>query len=207
MAGTSYEPKGEIQNFEKFVNGSIPANIKAFVNSMTICNESKLILDEDRVNRSGLPTEAALKVLAEKIGRYDNTFASKFDSYSLAGVEQYGPHLAKEIEKLATLEFSRDRKSMSVLAKDGKNNKNVMFIKGAPDYLLDSSRKVLDKSGNVIDFSEAGKKVFRDQIEAYSKEGLRTLAICIKYETGELADYDGPNHRAHQKLTEFGNYK
>lgn len=37
---------------------------------MALCNESKLIWDSDknRVIRHGLPTEAALKVLNEKIG-------------------------------------------------------------------------------------------------------------------------------------------
>jgi hypothetical protein len=38
---------------------------------MSVCNESKLIFDEKKnsVTKSGLPTEAALKVLNEKIGR------------------------------------------------------------------------------------------------------------------------------------------
>lgn len=37
---------------------------------MALCNESKLMYDseKDRYSRSGLPTEAALKVLNEKIG-------------------------------------------------------------------------------------------------------------------------------------------
>lgn len=44
---------------------------------MTLCNESKLFVDKGRVQRSGLPTEAALKVLIEKIGKYDTTFQGK----------------------------------------------------------------------------------------------------------------------------------
>lgn len=40
---------------------------------MASCNESKLIYDSEKkkVIRHGLPTEAALKVLAEKIGVVD----------------------------------------------------------------------------------------------------------------------------------------
>lgn len=43
---------------------------------MALCNESKLIYDKDNktVNRSGLPTEAALKALNEKIGLCDGNF-------------------------------------------------------------------------------------------------------------------------------------
>lgn len=39
---------------------------------MAVCNESKLVYDEKKktVTKSGLPTEAALKVLNEKIGRH-----------------------------------------------------------------------------------------------------------------------------------------
>ena len=84
---------------------------------------------------NGLPTEAALKVLAEKIGNYDKAFVEKKSSYT-NDVEKYAEFKKKEYTKLATLEFSRDRKSMSVLCKDANKDKNVMFIKGAPDYLL-----------------------------------------------------------------------
>jgi len=45
------------------------------------------------------------------------------------------------------LEFSRDRKSMSVVSLDKTKNKNVMFIKGAPDYLLNGSKLILNKAG------------------------------------------------------------
>lgn len=45
---------------------------------MVLNNESKLLFDKNRVIRTGLPTEAAIKVLAEKIGRYDADFKNKF---------------------------------------------------------------------------------------------------------------------------------
>jgi magnesium-transporting ATPase (P-type) len=83
---------------------------------MVLNNESKLIFEKKRVIRSGLPTEAALKVLAEKIGRYDPLFKNKYVSIEQGVVEQYGAFLADSYAKRATLEFTRDRKSMSVLA-------------------------------------------------------------------------------------------
>lgn len=45
----------------------------------------------DRVIRSGLPTEAALKVLCEKIGAYDSKFSRV--NYK-QNVEQYNTNLA-----------------------------------------------------------------------------------------------------------------
>ena len=38
--------------------------------------------------------------------------------------------------QVSTLEFSRDRKMMSVLAQ-GPNNQDVVFVKGAPESVLD----------------------------------------------------------------------
>jgi len=56
---------------------------------MALCNESKLIWDTEksRVNRHGLPTEAALKVLNEKIGLADPKFSASSDI--IHNVEQY----------------------------------------------------------------------------------------------------------------------
>ena len=44
---------------------------------MSLCNESKLIVEKNKVIRSGLPTEAALKVLIEKVGQIDPEFKNK----------------------------------------------------------------------------------------------------------------------------------
>lgn len=72
VKGHSYNPEGEIVDFEAFnSNGQLAKNIKEFATSMVLNNESKLLFDKNRVIRTGLPTEAAIKVLSEKIGKYD----------------------------------------------------------------------------------------------------------------------------------------
>ncbi|EAR82769.2 sarco/endoplasmic reticulum calcium-translocating P-type ATPase (macronuclear) [Tetrahymena thermophila SB210] len=206
VKGHSYSPEGEIVNFQNFNGSQLAKNIKTFATSMVLNNESKLIFDKNRVNRSGLPTEAAIKVLSEKIGKYDPDFKNKYVPISTGHVEQYGSYLAQDYEKRATLEFSRDRKSMSVLLKCKSSNKNVLFIKGAPDYLLKASKKIMNKDGEVVDFTAATKTAFENQIKEYAKAGLRTLAICVKYDTGALVDYTGPSHPAHKQLEDSNNY-
>lgn len=146
VKGTSYTPEGDIEGLKEFLNSNDGTSIRKFGECITLCNDSKLMLDKDkndRVIRSGLPTEAALKVLCEKIGAYDSKFSRV--NYK-QNVEQYNTHLASAYSKVASLEFSRDRKSMSVLVK-GKDGKNRMFIKGAPDYLLEKSKKCLSADG------------------------------------------------------------
>jgi len=41
---------------------------------------------------------------------------------------------------------------MSILVKNS-NGKEILFIKGAPDYLLDVSKKVMTKSGKIVSFN------------------------------------------------------
>ena len=72
----------------------------------------------------GEPTEVALKVLAEKanvlgVDRSDMTAHDKSCACFKAS--------KSEFEKIFTLEFSRDRKSMSVYCK--KDNQPLMFVK------------------------------------------------------------------------------
>lgn len=181
VKGHSYNPEGEIVGFEAFNSAHIAKNIKVFATSMVLNNEAKLIFDKNRVNRTGLPTEAAIKVLAEKIGKYDPDFKNKYVPLSAGHVEQYGAFLSQEYEKKATLEFSRDRKSMSVLMKSKNAADNILFIKGAPDYLLKASKKVMNKDGEIVDFTQSSRASFENQVKEYAKAGLRTLAICVKY--------------------------
>ena len=46
---------------------------------------------------------------------------------------------------------------MSVLVKNKASNKNVLFIKGAPDYLLKASKKIMNKDGEIVDFNNTTK--------------------------------------------------
>jgi len=69
VKGHDYDTKGEIVGVNSHLKA---ANMSNLLHCMTICNESKLIVDEKKgtIVPSGLPTEAALKVLVEKYGNY-----------------------------------------------------------------------------------------------------------------------------------------
>jgi P-type Ca2+ transporter type 2C len=105
--------------------------------------------------RIGEPTEAALKVLVEKFelpgairclfGRTRVQFvltrarASAGQPRSedpFLSCDQYNRYWEGKYQKLATLEFSRDRKSMSVLCKSTNGHGNRLLVKGAPDLLI-----------------------------------------------------------------------
>lgn len=83
---------------------------------MALCNESKLTYDSKnhQVKPAGLPTEAALRVLLEKMGRYDAKAMPTLSN----DVDAYNAYLTKDKPIQVNLEFTRDRKAMSVLVND-----------------------------------------------------------------------------------------
>ena len=79
---------------------------------MSICNESKIIKkDAQSCSALGAPTEAALKVVVEKLGAYD----TQFKGWNPEEPMSYNNYIAETHKKFATLEFTRDRKAMSVI--------------------------------------------------------------------------------------------
>lgn len=77
--------------------------MKKFTECMAFNNESTIRQDPDnpeRVARTGLPTEAALKVLTEKFRKYDRSFQSKSGGNDL---EEYNKHVMRNQKKLETL--------------------------------------------------------------------------------------------------------
>ena len=71
VEGSSYTPEGDVKGLKDYVKESLPKHLKCFLTCMSLCNESKLLVEKKKVTRSGLPTEAALKVLNEKVGAID----------------------------------------------------------------------------------------------------------------------------------------
>ena len=77
VEGSSYVPEGEIKGWEVMTESKhLRVNAARLAQCMALCNESKLFMEKGRVRRSGLPTEAALKVVVEKIGLQDPQFKS-----------------------------------------------------------------------------------------------------------------------------------
>lgn len=197
VKGISYQPEGEIIGFNK--GDANKENVKQFAQCMAICNEATLLRGEKRIQIKGLPTEAALRVLVEKIGRYDAGYAPGAD------IQGYNTQILNSFKKAATLEFSRERKSMSVLANvDGKQNH--LFIKGAPDYIIQKARNVVLSNGKLVALDANLRNQLLQSVQKLANQGLRTLAICKKEDIADLATYNGEKHPAHAQLLDSNNY-
>ena len=144
--------------------------------------------ETDSYANVGEPTEAALKVLVEKL-------ASDADSFN-AGLDSLGPqaratavndHYDGLIKRLLTFEFTRDRKSMSVLTRQGQDTS--LLVKGAPESVIERCSKVLLPTG--VDYLSPSLRARLADIQLeYGKKGLRTLALAYVDETdGDASHY------------------
>jgi len=153
VEGDSFSPIGRVLRCEsKSSNIPIDApavqepSLRDIAKICSLCNEASLEyrIDEksDRkegsFQKSGAPTEAALKVVAEKIGipepdANQKIFSSKDPNRRARACSDYW---ASRFERKHLLEFSRDRKSMSVVMFEPQTRKNWLFCKGAPESVL-----------------------------------------------------------------------
>jgi P-type E1-E2 ATPase len=70
VEGHSYEPKGEIRGFSGDILRGNQA-IQSLIAIMANCNEAIIEYKEGTYRALGAPTEAAIRILVEKLGKYD----------------------------------------------------------------------------------------------------------------------------------------
>jgi len=75
----SYDPQAEIKGFSKDIFAKIPSYREIAI-VCALNNKSNLVYEDGKFNKQGEPTEAALKVFAEKLGNYDSNFKRTEDA-------------------------------------------------------------------------------------------------------------------------------
>ncbi|CAF2843471.1 unnamed protein product [Rotaria sp. Silwood2] len=142
ITGSTYEPKGDILfNGRKF-NCSDRSGLIELAECAALCNDSALDYNESKkvFEKVGEATETALTVLVEKMNVF-NTDKSRLSPQEMAMSSNIIIH--QKYRKEFTLEFSRDRKSMSTYVvptnRGPSNNQQSakMFVKGAPESVIE----------------------------------------------------------------------
>lgn len=211
--GYSYNPIGSIEGVEKDKeviqnpNGAM-ADIAAV---SALCNDAKIVGRSDDESpdqtkkgkkknedtqkdyqRIGEPTEAALCILAEKIGGMANLEINGQVSTSPAVIASANVLAWRDAHpRHATLEFNRDRKSMSVLCEYSKQvnkkvkarsrkNRNRLLAKGAPNLLLQRCTHVKTRDGNVMRLSGELRRQIEAKLSELAARPLRCLALAVK---------------------------
>jgi len=152
VSGIGYEPKGDVLLDGDKVDFSKHPVLEELINSFYICNEAELGHDEEgNWTVKGEPTEGALVTLYEKA----------------AVSHQAG-------DRISTIPFDSEYKYMATLATHG--DKNVIYIKGAPDRLLDMSGKQLTENGE----TNFEREYWDEKISYLAGKGLRIIGAAYK---------------------------
>ena len=110
----SYDPQAEIKGLTKDMFVKVPSYREIAI-VCALNNKSNLVYEDGKFNKQGEPTEAALKVFAEKLGRYDGNFNRTEDATK--SPQAYSKFLSTKYELVATLDFTSERKTMSSVYK------------------------------------------------------------------------------------------
>jgi Ca2+-transporting ATPase len=211
VEGHTYTPVGAVKGLES-VDWKAQKALATLCKSGVLCNESRLLVnDEGRITRNGEPTEAAIRVLVEKLGCPDatlNTRCLQKESRAKEDAMVFSDYWAKGLTKRAVLEFNRDRKSMSVMYHDPEQGGNVLYVKGAPEMVLKRCSKIMLPDGTTETLTDAWRKKVEDMITSMAGEALRTIALAYRpdLKSMDMHDYDGPSHKGHKVLSEPANF-
>lgn len=210
VEGHSYAPIGKVIDLK--ADWAKNKALHTFSKVAAICNESRLSVDDDgRFKRAGEPTEAALRVLVEKLGCPDAGIESRClqaEKRTKEDAMAFSKYWLSGVKKLAVLEFTRDRKSMSVLCKDSAQEGNVLYVKGAPESILDRCTHILLPDGSLEPLTPEWKKEVQAKILDMARDALRTLALAVRTDLKDLSlhDYDGDSHNGHGVLSDPANF-
>ncbi|XP_041006887.1 calcium-transporting ATPase, endoplasmic reticulum-type [Juglans microcarpa x Juglans regia] len=204
--GTTYDPKdGGIVDWTCY---NMDANLQAMAEICAVCNDAGIYFDGRLYRATGLPTEAALKVLVEKMGVPDAKVRSKIREAQLAANYLIDSSIVKlgccewwmkRSKRVATLEFDRIRKSMSVIVREPTGH-NRLLVKGAVESLLERTSQVQLADGSLVPMDEPCRQLLLLKLQEMSSKGLRCLGLAYKDDLGEFSDYHAESHPSHKKL-------
>ncbi|PIG89583.1 endoplasmic reticulum calcium ATPase [Aspergillus arachidicola] len=182
VEGTTFAPEGNLsQNGKVLQNLAVSSStIRQMAEVMAICNSANLSHDAKSGVYSciGEPTEGALRVLVEKIGTDDAATNMKISQLPASQrLRASSAYYEGRLPLKATYEFSRDRKSMSVLV--GTEKKQSLLVKGAPESILERCTHVLlGSDGPRVPITKEHADLLSAEIVEYGNRGLRVMAFA-----------------------------
>ncbi|WOL00686.1 calcium-transporting ATPase 1, endoplasmic reticulum-type-like [Canna indica] len=198
--GTTYDPHdGMIYDWPV---ENMDANLQMIAKIAAVCNDASITQSGHHYVTSGMPTEAALKVLVEKMGLPGGYDPSSMVSDEILRCCKWWNGIA---HRIATLEFDRTRKSMGVIVKS-KSGTNSLLVKGAVENLLERSTYIQLLDGSVVLLDDGSRNQILNALHEMSTNALRCLGFACKDDLAEFATYDGEEHPAHKLLLDPSNY-
>ncbi|RMJ22328.1 endoplasmic reticulum calcium ATPase [Aspergillus sp. HF37] len=189
VEGTTFAPEGKLSRDGKVLENLAVSSstVRQMAEVMALCNDANLSYDEKAraFSSIGEPTEGALRVLVEKIGADDAaTNAELFRLPASKRLHAASSHYESRLPLNATYEFSRDRKSMSVLVGGEKEQK--LLVKGAPESILERcSHVLLGPNGARVPVTKDHLDLLSTEVVEYGNRGLRVIALASVNDVGD----------------------
>jgi Ca2+ transporting ATPase len=213
VEGTTFSPIGVIKSQGAVVTDVAKKSATVFkmAEVAALCNEAQLAFDSKSGTYSnvGEPTEGALRVLVEKIGTPEPAENRVRSSVSaIDGLHLSSAWYERENPLLATYEFSRDRKSMSVLV--GDKSQQRLLVKGAPESIIERcTHTLVGADGKRVPMSKSLSELLLKEVVDYGNKGLRVIALASLEDVGssklfKTAKTTAEYAKLEQKLTLLG---
>ncbi|KAG7325423.1 hypothetical protein KOW79_011739 [Hemibagrus wyckioides] len=181
ISGSKYTPEGEVSKGGSKVDCSQYDGLVELATICALCNDSSLDYNESKkiYEKVGEATETALCCLVEKM----NVFKTNVSNLSCVERANACCSVVKQLmKKNFTLEFSRDRKSMSVYCTPTRGDSgSKMFVKGAPEGVIDRCAYVRVGSARVPLTTPIKEKIMTIIKEwGTGRDTLRCLALATR---------------------------
>lgn len=152
VSGLGYAPEGQILNKNEKVDFKHQPILSELISCMKICNDAELSRDEkNQWTIKGDPTEGALVTLFEKTG-----FPTPYTN------------------RKSTIPFDSEYKYMATLI--DHEDKGIIYIKGAPDKLLNMA----DLEQCVNGVQDIDREYWEDQVLDIARKGQRIIGAAYK---------------------------
>lgn len=152
ISGSGYDSRGELLNSDGSSIQDLPIELKETLKAGYICNNARLVREEDRNRIIGDPTEGALLVSATKAG------------------------IDVKTARLDEIPFDSELMYMATLQQEANNGNKIIYVKGSPERVLEMCDNQLLQGNNI----PLDKKLFLDKVEEMASEALRVLGFAYK---------------------------
>ncbi|MDI6742501.1 MAG: cation-transporting P-type ATPase [Smithella sp.] len=158
VEGNGYAPEGHLLHDGKELTGELPPVLNQTLAAGLLCNDSRLVQEENQWRIEGDPTEGALITVAGKIGMT--------------------PETAREaMPRLDEIPFESERQFMATLHSAKEGGKHVIYIKGAVEKILDFCADAMNPEGGKTSLN---KDDLFARVDSMAHGGLRVLALACK---------------------------
>jgi calcium-translocating P-type ATPase len=158
VSGGGYAPEGTFSRDEKQLQGPLPDALAECLRAGLLCNDARLLREDEAWKVQGDPTEGALIVVAAKGG---------LDAEDTGGA----------FPRLDAIPFESERQYMATLHGGGEGGAGIIYLKGAVEKILAKCEYALGTGG---DPQPVDRTAAQRAAEDMAAQGLRVLALARK---------------------------